>query len=444
MGRRLSIVTVLIGALALGTLAACSESLPEATTETTSSASQSQADEAAAAAEACGADLLACARDSTLAPYVPDEATGATGEPIRLGMVNQENTAAGSYPELSLAAQAAIDFVNEQLGGVDGRPIELEVCNTEFSAEGSTSCGQRFVERDVAAVLGGIDVFGNAVETLAENDIPYIGGIPISTQSVQSTNSFQWSGGTWGATVAFAEHAATELEAERVSIVYGEFGSITHSAEVGQSVLEDAGVAVQLVPYPIMATDISSALNAAEGSDPDAIFVLAADAGCKAGFDGLHALGTDVARFFVGACAAPPIVEAAGVDKTDGAIFNVEGPVGRENQPNEDFSLYAAVVDRYAEGLDPVGAGTVSFRAFANLYAILRQLDGDITPASITEALRAQVDAPSFMGHPYTCDGEQFPGLPAMCSPQQVLAEMQDGALAQTSDWIDVGSIYQG
>jgi branched-chain amino acid transport system substrate-binding protein len=86
----------------------------------------------------------------------------------------------------------------------------------------------------------------------------------------------------------------------------------------------------------------------------------------------------------------------------------------------------------------------VSFRAFANLYAILRQLDGDITPASITEALRAQVDAPSFMGHPYTCDGEQFPGLPAMCSPQQVLAEMQDGALAQTSDWIDVGSIYQG
>ena len=84
------------------------------------------------------------------------------GEPIVLGMVNQENTAAGSYPELSQGAQAAIDFINEQLGGVDGRPIELEGCNTEFSAEGSTSCGPQFVEAGVPAVLGGIDVFGNA------------------------------------------------------------------------------------------------------------------------------------------------------------------------------------------------------------------------------------------------------------------------------------------
>jgi branched-chain amino acid transport system substrate-binding protein len=244
--------------------------------------------------------------------------------------------------------------------------------------------------------------------------------------------------------VAFAEHAATELGAERVSIVFGEFGSITHSAEVGQAVLEDHGVQVQLVPYPIMATDISSALNAADRSDPDAIFILAADAGCKAGFDGLHALDTDAATYFVGACASPAIIEAAGPAKTDGAIFNVEGPVGADNQPNADFDLYAAVVERYADGLDPVGAGTVSFRAFMNLYAILRQLDGDITSARITETLRAQVDAPSFMGHRYTCDGEQFAGLPAMCSPQQVLAHMTDGALAQISDWIDVGEIYQG
>jgi branched-chain amino acid transport system substrate-binding protein len=62
--------------------------------------------------------------------------------------------------------------VNEQLGGIDGRPIELSVCNTEFSAEGSTSCGQRFVEDEVVAVLGGIDVFGNAVETWATTPSP--------------------------------------------------------------------------------------------------------------------------------------------------------------------------------------------------------------------------------------------------------------------------------
>ena len=65
-------------------------------------------------------------------------------------MINQENTPAGSFPELSQAVQAAIEFVNTELGGVDGRPIELEVCNTEFTAEGSTSCGQQFVEAERA------------------------------------------------------------------------------------------------------------------------------------------------------------------------------------------------------------------------------------------------------------------------------------------------------
>lgn len=437
--RRSAIVSIAVVAACLGagTLAACSEPLPEdAGTSATSDPAR------VATTEDCAADLLACAQDTMLAPYLPDEPTKATGEPIVLGMVNQENTAAGSYPELSQGAQAAIDFINEQLGGVDGRPIELEVCNTEFSAEGSTSCGQQFVEAGVPAVLGGIDVFGNAVDTLGENGIPYVGGIPVSTQSVTADNSFQWSGGTWGATVAFAEHAA-QSGAEKVSIVYGDFGSITHSAEVGQQVLEDAGVDAQLVPYPILSTDISSALNAAAASDPDAIMVLAADAGCKAGFDGLDALDLDATRYFVGACASPTIIDEVGPELAEGAIFNVEGPIGAQ-QPNSDFSLYAAVVEEYGDGLDPIGAATVTFRATMNLYAVLRQIEGDITAESITDALRSQVDAPSFAGHPYTCDGDQFDGLPAMCSPQQILGEMTDGNLQQVGDWIDVGAIYQG
>ena len=63
---------------------------------------------------------------------------------------------------------------------------------------------------------------------------------------------------------------------------------------------------------------------------------------------------------------------------------------------------------------------------------------------AITATLRSQVDAPSFAGHPYTCDGKQFDGLPAMCSPQQILGEMEQGQLSQVSDWIDVGAIYEG
>ena len=388
-----------------------------------------------------GARLLACARASTIGAYVPAKATKATGTPIKLGMINQENTPAGSFPELSKAVQAAVDFVNEQLNGVDGHPLQVEVCNTKFSAEGSTACGQQFVEEKVPAVLGGIDVFGNANDVLDQNGIPFIGGIPVSTQSVTSPNSFQWSGGTWGAMVGFADHAI-RAKAKNVAIVYSEFGSITDSAKYGERVLKDHGVQVELVPFPILSTDISAPLQAAAANKPDAIVVLAADTSCKGAFDGLEAQQIKATAYFTGACASPTIIDPLAEAETNGAIFNVEGPIVRDN-PAPDPTLYNAVITQYGKGLDPVGAGTVSFRSFMNLYSVLREVGADkLSPDTIRKALRAKRNAPSFMGHPYTCDGKQFKGLPAMCSPQQILARMNHKQLDQVGTWIDVGAIY--
>lgn len=396
-----------------------------------------------AATEACAEDLVACARRSSVGDVIPEDLPTADAEPIRIGMINQENTPVGSYPELSSATRAAIEFVNRDLGGIGGRPIELEVCNTQFSPEGSTACAQQFVQAGVPVVLGGIDVFGNGIDTLAENQIPFVGGIPVSTQAVTSPNSFQWSGGTWGATVAFAHHAATEVKAKRVAIVYPDFGPIADSARYGQRTLEKEGVTdVAMVPYPITATDLTSPIQAAQTSEPDALIMLAADMGCAGAFDGFDTVGVTAQVYLVGACASPKIIAEAGPAKTDGTIFNVEGPIDR-TEANVDFSLYQAVAAEYGDGFDPVGAGTVTFRSFMNLYRVLVGLpDGKITPAAISTALAAQNDTPSFMGHPSTCDGKQLAGYPAMCSPQQILAELADGELIQIGDWVDVGAIY--
>lgn len=431
MMRRSLICVAVLATLATG----CSEPEPEATTEEV---------EADAPLDCAGDALLECARASTIGDLVPDTPITAEGEPITIGMINQENTPAGSYPELTQGVRAAIGFVNEQLGGLDGRPIELEVCNTNFSAEGSTTCGQRFVEEGVPVVMGGIDVFGNGIEVLAENDIPFVGGIPVSGQSVRSPNSFQWSGGSWGATIAFADYAAEELDAEKVAIVYGEFGSITESAEYARTVLDRAGVETQLVPYPIMSSDISSAIQAAGSGEPDAIFMIAADNGCAAGYEGMRTLGITAQRFFTGACVSPTILGSVDPEATEGTIFNVEGPISNSD-PTEDAALYEAVIEQYGDGVDAIGAATVTFRAFMNLYAVMRDLGAEgSTPTGITESLSDQVDTPSFMGHPYTCDGQQIAELPAMCSPQQILGQVTDGELVQISDWIDVGAVHRG
>ena len=78
-----------------------------------------------------------------------------------------------------------------------------------------------------------------------------------------------------------------------------------------------------------------------------------------------------------------------------------------------------------------------------NLYSVMEELGAsDISAESITAAFQGKVDEPSFNGHPYTCDGEQIPGLPGLCSPQQVLGQREDGSLVQVSDgWVDVPAL---
>lgn len=416
-------------------LAGCSEPETKSATSTTV---------ASQAAANCATDLVKCARGGSLGDLIPATPAPATGEPIKLGMINQENTPVGSFPELSGAVKAALAFINKDLGGIEGRPLELSVCNTNFSTEGSAACGQKFVEEKAPAVLGGIDVFGNGIDVLADNDIPFIGGIPVSSSSAQRENSFQWSGGSWGTTVAFADYATTTLKAKSVAILYGDFGPIGESAEYGKSVLEARGVQVQLIPYPIVAADLSGPIQAAAAANPDAMFLMGADTSCRSLIEGARNTGTKAALFSPGACAAPAITSQLAPEVISGVIFNVEGPISTDTS-NPDSELYNAVVRAYGEGLDPVGAGTVSFRSMMNLYRILVGLGAtNINAGSITTALRATENTTSFMGHDFTCDGKQFRGLPAMCSPQQILVEWNDGALRQIGDWIEVGEIYEG
>ena len=65
-------------------------------------------------------------------------------------------------------------------------------------------------------------------------------------------------------------------------------------------------------------------------------------------------------------------------------------------------------------------------------------------PSTILDLARSSVDEPSFWGHPYTCDGRQVPGLPALCAPQQILftfdAVGQDPV--EITDWIATDELF--
>jgi branched-chain amino acid transport system substrate-binding protein len=368
---------------------------------------------------------------------LPEHPTKATNTPIRVGTINQDTGAAGAFPELTDADRIAIEFINTELNGVDGHPIELVACNTNFSPDLSQACAQQMVDEEVVAVVGGIDVWGTGITTLENNGIPYVGGIPVSFEAARSPVSFQFSGGSWGAVLGMAQYAVEELDAQKVAIIHAEFGPITDAAQLGERVLDGRGVDVTRIPTAAVNADMVQALNTAAQADPDAVLALTADTGCRPTMLTAQQIGFEPPIMYTGACAVPTILESVG-DAAEGAIFNLEAELAADNA---DQTLYVAVAERYGEQYDYEfqGAGTVSFRAVMNLYMLLREIGADnATREAILGELRAARDAPSFYGHPYTCDGEQLEGYPSMCAPQQTLGVLRDGSLEQLTDWLDV------
>jgi branched-chain amino acid transport system substrate-binding protein len=376
---------------------------------------------------------------------VPSQPVRAEGEPILVGMINQEDTPLGSFPELRLGAEAAVRFINEELGGVGGRPIELVPCITSFSVEKSQACAQSLVQRGVVAVAGGIDITSNgSIPILEQNNMPYVGGIPVNFDEMRSPISFQFSGGAPGAFVAFADYAATVQRAQRVAVVYADYQSIKAGAiDYGVATLRNAGVTdITEVAFPITTTDFVPVIRKAAESNPDAIFLGAADTACAPAMKTAHELGLSAKLYLVGACAAPGIAEQVGEAAVAGRIFNVEGPVGGGDR---EGPLYFEVIERHGDPELPAqSAATVTFRSMMNLYALLDEIGPDVSSEDVLDLVRSARNRPSFNGHAYTCDGQQVPDLPALCAPQQVLVERSEGTITALTDWIDVPSILRG
>jgi len=433
-------VVVLVALVASG----CSEKEKQATAGSATTGSGTTDSGTTAKPAGNGSVVERFAGKTTTLGVIPAKRTKATGTPIAIGMINQETGAAAVLPELSIADKAGLRFINEELGGVDGHPITLELCDTKFSPEGSQRCAQQMVQNNVAAVMGGIDVFGDGIKILADNGIPFVGGIPVSFASAQSPNSFQFSGGSWGAFVSLAHYAAKNLHAKKISIMYSEFPPITDAADMTKRALAKLGVTdVRLVPMPIVATDLTAPLTQANEGNPDAIIVGAADAGCVPALKGSVDLQIKAKLLFVGACAAPTILKTAGDAASEGKFFNVEIPIDTKAKGN-DVPLYNAVIAKYGGGIDAQSAGTVSFEALMNLYVAMKEIGAaKVSPKTITDQLRAARDHPTFMGHPYTCDGKQIPTLPALCAPQGVIGERVGSELLQRTGWIDVPALVK-
>ncbi len=382
---------------------------------------------------------------------VPAEATAADSslEPVRIGFINTDSGPIAALPELHQGTDAAIAFINAELGGIDGHPLELVPCQTDLSPESAQACARSMVSEGVPVVLGGLSISSDAaVAVLEDNGIGWIGGLPLNQAEMTSDHSIQFSGGSPSAFAAFADHAAHTVGAETASVLYANVPQIAAAAtDYGVALLEDFGVDVTQITFDLSTQDYATIATKADESDPDVIVVGAADAACSKVMEALDAIGSDATVYMVGSCADPKWIDAVGSEAVAGTIFNIEGRFDQSTIESADNDIYLDAIDVYGEAdLNAAGAATVAFRSTMNLYSVLDELGADgIDAASILETFHAARDRPNFDGHAYTCDGRQIPELPSMCSPQQVLIEFEGPTpldFVESSDgWIDVPAV---
>lgn len=127
----------------------------------------------------------------------------ASGEPITIGFQNPEGPVI-NFPEYRVAAEAAVDYVNNQLGGIGadvakgtpGRPLKLEICkyNALVPAE-LPGCANSLAAKKPALVLATL-AFGESHFAIYQGaKIPLVVGTPIMPKDFTAPGTVAIGGG---------------------------------------------------------------------------------------------------------------------------------------------------------------------------------------------------------------------------------------------------------
>ena len=133
-----------------------------------------------------------------------------------IGIYTPADNPSFTAPELIDGAEAATDYVNNQLGGIGGRPIQLESCTTDYTAPRLTACANELFQKQPLIIIPGPDAGALTVQaTFDATGIPLIGGASFTPPEYTSPSRALfngWSASLFPAMVHFASHPAARDE----------------------------------------------------------------------------------------------------------------------------------------------------------------------------------------------------------------------------------------
>lgn len=393
-----------------------------------------------AIAAVCAIVATACSAPNGGSGSAQNSAPGgvkATGTPVVVGFYNQTNSTMLNFPEITDGTNAAVEYINNELGGVGGHPIQLVSCATAGTPESSQNCAHQIVEKNPVAVLVGAD-FNQATANpiLVNAGLAQIAGAPLQVTDSSMKDSFFLSPGTIGFLPAEAKFAAQVLRAKRVGIIY-DTPTVKAAMPFITGPLDQAGVSHVEVDASA-STDYTGPVNALNPGGLDAIItVLGSSTGCINFAQAYAAQNSKTPVIALSTCRAPDVVKAVNAQENG---FYYIGPWEEvTNQPTPDVKTSVDALGRYSTAA-PSGLLVAAFEQMMTLRTILQATGADTTPAKLVQFMSTQ-SGKIFGGPSWKCG--EIPAFPALCSTESRFYQVQGDTVvpADNGQYIDAADV---
>jgi branched-chain amino acid transport system substrate-binding protein len=355
--------------------------------------------------------------------------------PIAIGWVNAQG-GVGEIPEATAGAEAAVAYVNAELGGVAGHPIELHTCFIVEAEEEGQGCAQQLInDDDVSVIVFGAVVTGNqSFHATVAGSKPVIIGVAANPADNEAENTYALYGTQTSVLGPWGTYARDILGAETAAVVYVSQAGANTAADAAAAGLEAAGIEVTSVGYPQEATDLLGPLTAAGGQNADVIVPMTDAAGCPNLFLALEQIGATQPVVSNPLCLAADWADLGGLPEW---TFGIAQSLPSDATAPDS----AAYVETSGEfGLEPAQAfNPFAALGWANILLVTRFFNAvgpdGITPESIAEQLQA-FEGPLIMGAPSVDCGDN-PEEPAACNDQtKFYHHVGEFQFEAASDWL--------
>jgi branched-chain amino acid transport system substrate-binding protein len=395
------------------------------------------------AAAACSSSSSGSSSTGTSTPTsaasAPTSALGtatasASAKPLNVFFFDEEGaSAAASSPESYQAAEAAVDYVNDNLGGVKGRPLKLIHCESLGTPDSVINCANQAVDDKPDVVIKGVDVAGgSAVPIVTGAGIAYVTLNAGSPDEVDHNLAFSLTSGFAAQFAPVAAYAKTKGY-KSLGVIYTNVQPLSTPLNGPfASLLAKDGISYVPEPVDITAADVTSQYNSLVAKHVGAILVVTTLAQCTASLQARSSLSDSTPLFMSSSCDVPSALSAASSSATDGAVFAFQDTSAVPS--DTDTKTYLQAMKTYEPSSNVGSFAPSGFESVIDFYRAMMTASAPATldAASVAATLKSAKNVPLFMGggETFNCGESYFAGESSVCTGAAFLASYGSGTFS--------------